>query len=439
MLTMTRKKNIGLGTLLALAVLIVALALPRLAASRSPLAMAIDSNAIGMVCTEDDGPVGTGTTTPTFNMQATDGYLSTPDGNSIYMWGFTLNPGSFQMPGPVLCVTEGDMVTINLTNNLAVPTSIIFPGQAGVSPSMEIGTGNSGLLTLEANPEEEVRYTFTASNPGTFLYESGTEPHLQINMGLYGALVVRPSMGEKFAYNDAGTAFDDEFLLMLHEIDPELHQAMEQGEPYDVTTRHDRYWTINGRSMPDTLNNNFSPWMPAQPYGALVWVEAYDSGSGSGSTALVRYANAGTVNHPYHPHGDEMTVVGRDGRFLGGAVLENFTTTIGAGQTVDLLFDWENVENWEVGPGANTDTVGEYVPLPGINDLVYKDGVTFFSGEADLGQKGDLPVGVTSFNQCGEFYFPWHSHALNEIQNFDEGFGGMMTVVRVDPPGGCNP
>jgi FtsP/CotA-like multicopper oxidase with cupredoxin domain len=337
------------------------------------------------------------------------------------------------MPGPVLCVTEGDMVTINLTNNLAVPTSIIFPGQQGVIPT----GGSMGELAAEALPTTTVSYTFTASNPGTFLYESGTEPHLQINMGLFGALVVRPLLDDAehtYAYNDADTEFDGEFLLLLHEIDPELHQAMEQGAGYDVTTRHDRYWTINGRANPDTLSSNFSPWMLSQPYGALVYVEA-----DAALPALVRYANAGTVNHPFHPHGDELMVVGRDGRFLGEAVFENFTTTIGAGQTVDLLFDWENVENWEIGPGATSGTIGEYVALPGINDLVYKDGVTFFSGDADLGQKGDLPVGVTSYNQCGEFYFPWHSHALNEIVNFNEGFGGMLTVVRVDPPGGCQP
>jgi len=42
-----------------------------------------------------------------------------------------------------------------------------------------------------------------------------------------------------------------------------------------------------------------------------------------------------------------------------------------------------------------------------------------------------------SQNICGEWYFPWHSHALNEFANFDEGFGGMATLLRVDPPGGC--
>src|SRR5262249_58644548 len=54
-----------------------------------------------------------------------------------------------------------------------------------------------------------------------------------------------------------------------------------------------------------------------------------------------------------------------------------------------------------------------------------------------LGYKGTLPTGTVSQNVCGEWYFPWHSHALNEFSNFDEGFGGMATLLRVDPPGGC--
>jgi hypothetical protein len=54
-----------------------------------------------------------------------------------------------------------------------------------------------------------------------------------------------------------------------------------------------------------------------------------------------------------------------------------------------------------------------------------------------LGETGDFPPGNTVLNQCGEYYFPWHSHALNEFQNFDEGFGGLATALRVDPPLGC--
>lgn len=372
-----------------------------------------------MVCT--DGP--------TFNLRATDGYLTTPDGNILYMWGFADMDGNdiYQNPGPVLCVNEGDTVTVNLTNELPENVSIIFPGQSGVTAS----GGTTGLFTMEAAPSSTVSYSFVASQPGTFIYESGTEPYKQVQMGLYGALVVRPAMGSNFAYNDATTEFnpDREYLLILHDIDPILHLLVERGEPYDIINIWDRYWTINGRSFPDTVAANGVPWLPNQPYGSLVQVEPYDATTNP-LPALIRYANAGFENHPFHPHGNNLTMIGRDGRQLQGSEYETFTTTIGSGQTYDAFVVWKDVEAW---------TPGNPVPVqvPGLYNQVFKDDATFFSGSPYLGEQSDLLVGVTSYNECGEFYYPWHSHALNEFQNFDEGFGGLATLWRVDPPGGC--
>jgi len=417
---MIRDKQIRPRLFMFAGLLIVTLALPAAVIGR-PLLQAVGSSTT-MICNTS----GSGT----FNLQATQGYIDTPDGNSIYMWGFALDPGTFQMPGPVLCVDEGDTVTINLTNNLtAEPVSIVFPGQTGVTAT----GGSAGLLATEAAPGGgTVSYSFVAGQPGTFLYESGTNVHKQVQMGLSGALVVRPALHPDWAYNDPTTQFDPdrEFLLMFNEIDPALHQAVEYGLPYNVTTRHDHYWTINGRGSVDTLLDNNVFWMPSQPYSSLVQIEA-----GAALPALIRYLNAGTVNHPFHPHGNTMKVVGRDGRALGSAALENFTTTIGAGQTFDLLFRWDNVESWD--PNTNPLPASPNFPFPNLGNLVFKDDLTWYSGDEYLGYQGELPTGVTSFNECGEFYFPWHSHALNEIQNFDEGFGGMLTLVRVDPPGGC--
>jgi len=39
-------------------------------------------------------------------------------------------------------------------------------------------------------------YSFVATHPGTFVYESGTNPDVQVPMGLFGALVVRPAAGQ---------------------------------------------------------------------------------------------------------------------------------------------------------------------------------------------------------------------------------------------------
>ena len=397
---------------------------------------AAEAVATPMVCTPGGGAPGA----PEFDLVATKGRISTPDGNSLLMWGFADVNGTqgFQIPSPVLCVHEGDLVTVRLTNELAEPVSIVFPGQQGVSAS----GGAAGLFTAEVpgcpSPPcvDVVTYSFTAGAPGTFLYESGSAPHKQVQMGLYGALVVRPAMGANFAYNDATTEFDPgrEFLILIHDIDPDLHRAVQQNKPYKVTAMHDRYWTINGRSFPDTIADNGVDYLPSQPYGAMVTIEA--SADENALPAMIRYVNAGMVNHPFHPHGNHMRVIGRDATPLvgpGGEDLstEAFTKTIGSGQTYDLLFRWIDVEGWDAGSNPLP------VDLPNLQNLVFKDDATFYSGDPYLGTQGELPVGVTSFNECGEFYFPWHSHALNEFQNFDEGFGGLATLVRVEPPGGC--
>src|SRR5256885_3789839 len=87
----------------------------------------------------------------TFNLTAQPAYISQPDGQAVYSWGYgctggtpgsatfappaSLMPGAtcptMQVPGPTLIVTQGATVTVNLTNNLptaAGNTSILFPG-----------------------------------------------------------------------------------------------------------------------------------------------------------------------------------------------------------------------------------------------------------------------------------------------------------------------
>ena len=401
--------------------------------------------------------VGTGTTTmvcaggtPTgavrnIALNTGTGRISMPEGGSVFMWGYGTPPDTFQMSGPVLCVHQGQTVNITLTNNLPEATSIIFPGQTGVTetggvvadPATSLLTARQAAPAGNPAASRTVTYSFTASQPGTYLYESGTNPHKQVHMGLYGALVVRPTgtgFGPGYAYNHAATQFDTtrEYLVLMHDIDPVLHQAVERNQTYDVTRKHDAYWTINGRSFPDTIANNNASWLPQQPYSALVTVRPPATGS-MPLPALMRYVNAGSDNHPFHPHGNHFRLIAQDGRqLLDGAVdtsMEAFTRTVGAGQTYDLLFRWQNVDQFTL-------TNPPPVPLPSNRNLAFKDNASYYSGSPVLGKKAALPPGVVSYNRCGEYYFPLHSHALNEFQNFDEGFGGLATLGRVLPPAG---
>ena len=401
--------------------------------SGSASALPLNPPRTGMVCLNG----------PTFNLVATSGTIQTPDGNSVFMWSYADGSGQFQYPGPVLCVTEGQNVTVNLTNNLPEPVSIVFPGQ---DAQVNASGGGTGLMTREAAANGgTVSYSFVASQPGTYLYESGTDVAKQVEMGLYGALVVRPSMGANYAYDNAATQFDPtrEYMILLGEVDIDLHHAVEIGGTYDFTKLHNRYYTVNGRSFPDTLQANGSALLPTQPYGALVKIQPTTPTS---LPAMIRMLDAGADNHPFHPHGNHLTQIGQDGRLFlspgdASASTERFNETIGSGQTEDYLIRWDNVFTDTAGVPFNDDWSPINNPLPvaqpNYANLTFKDGNTWYSGNPYLGYKGTLPVGTTSQNICGEWYFPWHSHALNEFTNYDEGFGGMATLLRVDPFGGC--
>jgi multicopper oxidase len=424
---MTTKRIRRVGSALALALVTGSGLLTQGSAGALPAG----APTIGMVC----APGTVSGSTHTFNLVAKTGYVQTPDGNSVFMWSYANgdapDSGAFQYPGPVLCVTQGESVVVNLTNDLPEPTSIVFPGQdSAVTPT----GGSPGLLTTEAPGGGSVSYSFTAGSPGTFLYQSGSDITKQVEMGLYGAIVVRPATHANWAYNSSTTQFDPakEYLLLLAEIDPDLHHAVETGGVYDFTTLHNRYFTINGRSFPDTIQDNGTALLPTQPYGALVRLQPTN---GNLQPALIRMINAGVDNHPFHPHGNHTSQIAQDGSLLlspggGTATTEHFGETIGAGQTEDYLLRWDDQDFWSPGNPLP-------VAQPNYRVLTFKDGDTYYGGNPYLGYKGTLPTGTVSQNICGEWYFPLHSHALNEFSNFDAGFGGMGTLLRVDPPGGC--
>jgi hypothetical protein len=426
MTTMVRRANRLLGLTLALGCAYAVIGAVTAFAAVAPT---------GMICTNG----------PNFTLRATTGHIDTPDGNTVLMWSYANQaPGSltFQLPSPVLCVNQGDTVTITLNNTLSEPTSIVFPGQTGVT-----STGSPGLFTNEAPAGGSATYTFTASEPGTYLYESGTSPEKQVEMGLYGALVVRPAGHPDWVYADSSTKFNTsrEYLVLIHDIDPDLHHNVELGLPYDFPALHFRYWTVNGRMFPDTIANNGASWLANEPYGSLVRTKPFDPVLNP-LPAAVRIVNAGLANHPFHPHGFHLRVIARDGRMIktpSGAdgSTEHFGDTVAAGSAQDALFTYVDKDKFCSGTSC---TAAGYsssnalpLTLPNYRDLFFKDAQTFYSGSPYLGVKDTLPVGVISYNVCGEFYFPWHSHALNEFVNYDVPFGGLATLLRVDPLPGC--
>jgi len=310
----------------------------------------------------------------TFDLTAQPAYLNQPDGAAVYSWGYgcVTNSATFaptlgstvfanqacptmQVPGPTLIVKEGQSVTIALTNNLppaAGNTSILFPGflvTAAAATTQPAGCtaktpAPAGLLTTEAAPGCAVIYTFTALAPGTHPYYSGTQGDLQIEMGMYGAVIVLPSnvpanctsgihaanqsakssWGEAdwrlsaAAYDHPASCYDREYLFQWAEMDPRIHKQAEaqatltcptgsvgcmnvQTEPY-----HPNYFIINGRSMPDLMDPNYAGEYPHQPYNA-------NPHTHPGEMLLIRTIGQGRWQHPFHEHANHVRILARDG------------------------------------------------------------------------------------------------------------------------------
>lgn len=374
---------------------------------------------------------------PTFTLETKDGYIQLPDGNTMYMWGYAAGGGGFQHPGPTLCVNEGDTVTVILRNTLAEDVSIIFPGQENVQangapaqPQFSGATLTSLTNAAGANGGS-VTYSFVASNPGSFLYESGTMPQKQVRMGLFGALVVRPAMGADHAYNRADSQFtaDEEFMVLLSDIDPYQHQAVEGGGTFNLNNYHARYWLINGRGFPDSIADNDSPLLPGQPYGALARIHPFGAPAHP-YPGRIHYLNVGTQTYPFHPHGNNGVVIGRDGRPLQGPAgqdlsAEKFAINIGAGQTWDVIFKWYDAE------GYNASANPVPVTIPAVNNQIFG---MFYGGSPYLGEIGPLPPGASTLNECGAYYIISHNHALFQITSWGVNMSGPITYVRVDPP-----
>jgi FtsP/CotA-like multicopper oxidase with cupredoxin domain len=115
--------------LLQKAVLVAAVVLLAASVSGSDIRpAAAHGGANGIWCTHGDA----GTNTRTFSLTTNTGYIGTPDGNVVYMWGFSEVAQPFQHPSPVLCVNEGETITIIVQNTLNQDVSITFPGQENV-------------------------------------------------------------------------------------------------------------------------------------------------------------------------------------------------------------------------------------------------------------------------------------------------------------------
>ena len=331
-----------------------------------------------------------GITGTTFNLTAQPAYLNQPDGNQVYSWGYgcSLAPTGFlpaamsavascpsmQVPGPTLIVTEGQTISVNRVNILppaAGNTSILVPGFQVTATG-----GVTGLLAQEAPNGGTVSYTFVAKSPGTRAYYSGTQGDLQVEMGLYGAIVVLPlnppavcgtlgvgttatldglpttnpgnnkrakqTWGEAdfrnatAAFDHPGTCYDREYLFQFAEMDLNIHnQALAQTlDPKRIAA-----CTAGATQVASGLAvSGCGLQVPTEPYHPGYFVingrsmpddmdPNYDTPyphqpyNGNphmhpGELTLIRVIGQGRWEHPFHEHANHVRILARDGNLI---------------------------------------------------------------------------------------------------------------------------
>ena len=302
---------------------------------------------------------------------------------NVLMWGYAVcdstfaHCGAVTTPGPVLYANENDTLTINLKNSLippgAVPkitptaypsmykepTSLVINGQTpsawapvwvsvsqdGVPHSVTSnGSRKAGDVTSRVrsfNAETAANkigtYTWNSLKPGAYLYESGTHPAVQVQMGLYGALVVYPAVanatdisthvpltpatpgtvtrtlpGSPQAYNDPSTAFNSEVALVYSEVDQELHYSIASGRygqaphaPPGAILRGQRTSTID--YAPNFFLINGTPFTST---GAPTPIP---NAGVAGQKTLLRFLNAGLLEKTPTLLNLYMSLIAEDG------------------------------------------------------------------------------------------------------------------------------
>lgn len=246
----------------------------------------------------------------TVDLCAEAGTLALPGGATTPIWGFgtaatgaggqpTCTGVAPGLPGPVLTVAQGDTVHVVVHNDLSEAVGFESPGQSITE----------GAVLAPAHGI--AGYTFTATDPGTYLYQSAVNSGRQLAMGLYGALIVRPAVPGR-AYPDPSTAYDQEAVLVLSAVDPAFNAAPGTADPHAYRAT---YWLINGRAYPQT-----------DPIHAVA----------AGRRVLLRFVNAGHDHTTMSLLGLHEQVVARDAKPLANPFAA-VADTVPAGGTEDAI------------------------------------------------------------------------------------------------------
>jgi len=164
------------------------------------------------------------------------------EGKTIKAWGF-----NEQLPGPVMRVKKGNEVVIHFKNELSEPAVIHWHGIR--LPANMDGTDE---VQKPVAPGEVFEYRFTVPDAGTFWYHSHANETVQMERGMYGALIVE---------DDTDPMFDADKVFMIDDMKLTRNYQFKNAGWFlpRFVERHDgrqgETLLINGKEQPEFTMN----------------------------------------------------------------------------------------------------------------------------------------------------------------------------------------
>ncbi len=347
------------------------------------------------------------------------------------------------IPAPMIAIDEDDELFLTLTNvgmimrpDLFEQHTVHFHGYPNAStfydgvPDASVAINIGGSFT----------YYYLAPDAGTYFYHCHITPPEHLQMGMVGQIYVRPRQNRvaangdlyaalqtqqldprtacnsaddilcsnplpavntgfkqttdpltgqpyRYAYNDGDgtTRYDVEYPIQIHGFDPNFHFVGMTFNPEGFADMKDKYFLLNGRSYPDTVQpgpletqsadgvNHFS-----QPLPSIINIPA-------GGRALLRLSDLDVQEHQTLASlGIPMTVIAISAKLLRDQAGNNLyyntnSITLGGGESLDVILDASNT-------------------------TLYPSGSVFY------------------------LYTPNLDHLSNDAENF----GGLMTEVHIN-------
>ena len=251
------------------------------------------------------------------------------------------------VPAPILRWKEGETVTLNVTNNMAVDTSIHWHGII-LPPEQD---GVPGISFDGIKPGTTHKYQFDVNQSGTYWYHSHSG--FQEQTGAYGAIIIDPK--EPYPYT-----FDREHVVMLSDWTDEnptdlYHKLKKLSHYYNFRERTisdamkevsedgwSAFWQKRGMWNDMRMSDRDISDVTGYTYTFLTNGQTPDTGwTGifkKGEKVLLRFINAAAMTFfDVRIPGLKMTVVAADGQYVQPVSVDEFR--IGVAETYDVIVE----------------------------------------------------------------------------------------------------